>query len=81
MKIQPYMKPRPLIDALASLKKVDLQRVAQLIERKDWPQACDELEAIAAKGRKVQNAASRMADRVVKQHWSPLLEVANAPPS
>ena len=61
--------------AIASLAEVDLQRVQQLIERKDWPQAINELDAIDAKSRKVQNAAQRMASRVAKQHWSPLLEM------
>ena len=61
--------------AIASLAEVDLQRVQQLIERKDWPQAINELDAIDAKSRKVQNAAQRMVSRVAKQHWSPLLEM------
>ena len=34
--------------AIASLAEVDLQRVQQLIERKDWPQAINELDAIDA---------------------------------
>ena len=61
--------------AITSLAAVDLQRVQQLIERKDWPQAINELEAIAVKSKKVQNAAQRMVNRVAKQHWSPLLEM------
>jgi hypothetical protein len=61
--------------AIASLAEVDLQRIQQLIERKDWPQAVNELDAIAAKSKKVQNAAQRMVSRVAKQHWSPLLEM------
>lgn len=65
--------------AIASLAAVDLQRVQQLIERKDWPQAINELDAIAAQAKKVQNAARRMASRAAKQHWSPLLEMADAP--
>ncbi len=61
--------------AIASLAAVDLQKVQQLIERKDWPQAINELDAIAAKSKKVQNAAQRMVSRVARQHWSPLLEM------
>ncbi len=62
-------------EAITSLAAVDLQKVQQLIERKDWPQAINELDAIAAKSKKVQNAAQRMVSRVARQHWSPLLEM------
>ena len=65
---------RSIKGAIASLRKVDLERVQKLIEPKEWERAINALNAISAKAKKVQSAAGRMASRAAKQHWSPLLK-------
>ena len=65
---------RSIKGAIASLRKVDLDKVQKLIEQKEWERAINALNAISAKAKKVQSAAGRMASRAAKQHWSPLLK-------
>ncbi|QNI98046.1 hypothetical protein SynRS9902_02168 [Synechococcus sp. RS9902] len=68
------MSIRSIKGAIASLRKVDLDKVQKLIEQKEWERAINALNAISAKAKKVQSAAGRMASRAAKQHWSPLLK-------
>lgn len=59
---------------IAALAAMDLGKLQQLIDNKDWPRVINACDAIAASTRRVQNAASRIASRAAKQHWNPLLE-------
>ena len=59
---------------IAALGTIDLNKVQELIDKKDWSRAINALDAISAQAKKVQSTAGRMASRAAKQHCSPLLE-------
>ena len=59
---------------IAALAAMDLGKLQELIDKKEWPRVINACDAIAASTKRVQNAAGRIASRAAKQHWSPLLE-------
>ena len=71
---KPELQVKSLEENISALSLTDLGQVQKLIDEKDWEQAINALNAISAQANRVKHSAARLGDRIVKQHWSPLLQ-------